>query len=496
MKKILFQIAFLAIAALTSGQNNSNITIGKTDTIFSKTLNEKRKILVYTPNLTSQLNISGQRYPVLYLLDGEAHFISSVGLVQQLSQANGNSVLPEMIVVGITNTNRFRDLAPSASENVGGNNFMKFIETELMPYIESTYNAAPYKVLAGHSLGGLTAIDVLTKNTNLFNAYIAIDPSMWFEKERFLQNAITQLPNNSIKNKKLFIGTANTMPRGMKLTDLKKDTSNETQHIRSILKLDKFFKASPVPGLTYAHKFYEQETHVSVPLISEYDGLRFIFNFYLMDFSEKDFNDPSDLIVNKYKTHYEKVSKEMGYKIVPPEAFINYLGVDALQKKQYGKAAALFKMNMENFSNSEKAHEAYADVLIVQKDTINAITHYKKALLIKNDPATVLKLSTLQPGETSSVGKDIYIVTEKELEKYVGNYMIEQYQIPVEIKLKNGALIALTSGQSDSELVPVSKDVFTLKYKQGYTLTFHLEADKIIGFTAVQPNGTFKIMKQ
>lgn len=496
MKRTLILIIFLVIAAFTKAQNENKIVIGKTDTIFSKILNERRKILVYTPNFTSLANLPNQRYPVLYLLDGEAHFVSTVGLVQQLSQANGNSVLPEMIVVGITNTNRFRDLTPSATGTGGGNNFIKFIETELMPYIESTYNTAPYKVLVGHSLGGLTAIDVLTRNANLFNAYIAIDPSMWFENERFLQNAITQLPNNKMENKRLFIGTANTMPRGMTLPKLGKDTSNETQHIRSILKLDNYFKTKTVPGLVYAYKFYEHETHVSVPLISEYDGLRFVFNYYLIDVSEKDFIDPTPLIANKYKAHYNKVSKEMGYKVVPPEAFINYFGSDALDKNQYKKAEALLKMNIENYPNSEKVHEAYADFLLTQKDTSNAITYYKKAMAIKSNAATEQKLNSILPRATSSLRHDSYLVSEKELQKYAGNYMIEQYQIPVVIKLQSGALWAITPGQNDSELVPVSKDTFKLKNKQGYTIAFQLEGDKIISFTSVQPNGTFQIIKQ
>lgn len=494
MKKILFHISFFVFAAYAKAQHHENkILIGKTDTIFSKILNEKRKILVYTPDLTSLASIPNQRYPVLYLLDGESHFVSTVGLVQQLSQANGNTVLPEMIVVGIANTNRFRDLTPSAT---GGGNFVKFIETELMPYINSNYNTAPYKVLVGHSLGGLTAIDVLTKNANLFNAYIAIDPSMWFENERFLKNAITQLPGGKMENKRLFIGTANTMPGGMTLPMLRKDTSIETQHIRSIFKLDNFFRTKAVPGLLYAHKFYENETHVSVPLISEYDGLRFIFNYYLMDVSEKDFEDTTALIVNKYKAHYGKVSKEMGYRVSPPEAFINYLGLEALQKGQYKKAGALLKMNIENFPNSDRVYDAYADLLVIQKDTSTAITYYKKALSLKSNPVTEQKLNSILPQATSSLRQDSYSLSEKELQKYAGSYMIEQYQVPVDIKIKNGGLWAITPGQTDSELVPVSKDIFKLKNKTGYTITFHWEGDKVISFTSVQPNGTFQIIKQ
>ncbi|HYE69386.1 MAG TPA: tetratricopeptide repeat protein, partial [Anaerovoracaceae bacterium] len=288
---------------------------------------------------------------------------------------------------------------------------------------------------------------------------------------------------------------ANTMPAGMSFRKLKKDTSNETQHIRSILKLDDYLKNQDLAGLTYAHKFYEHETHVSVPLISEYDGLRFIFNYYLMNVSEKDLKDTSAMIASQYRTHYAKVSKEMGYKVSPPEAFINYLGMDALEKGQYHKAGALLQFNVENYPGSSKAHDAYGDFLIAKRDSGAAISYYKKALAIKTDVQTEQKLYSILHG-TPVRQHPFYTVSEAELEKYAGHYIIEQYKIPVDVKLKNGVLWAITPGQTDSELVPIAKHVFTLKNKQGYTITFHLEADKVVSFTSQQPNGTFLIIKQ
>ena len=67
----------------------------------------------------------------------------------------------------------------------------------------------------------------------------------------------------------------------------------------------------------------------------------------------------------------------MGYKVAPPELFINYLGYDAMANKHYAKAAALFKMNRDNYPNSSNVHASYADLLVAQKDTINAIGNYK-----------------------------------------------------------------------------------------------------------------------
>src|SRR5690349_4410151 len=109
-------IIFLCAAISLSGhaQTDNKIVIGKVDSVYSNILKEKRKIWVYVPE---NLQAAPARYPVLYLLDGDGHFQSVVGMIQQLSQVNGNTVVPEMIVVGIPNTDRTRDLTPTHIAN-------------------------------------------------------------------------------------------------------------------------------------------------------------------------------------------------------------------------------------------------------------------------------------------------------------------------------------------------------------------------------------------
>lgn len=82
-----------------------------------------------------------------------------------------------MIVVAIKNTNSLRDLMLSDDLNEI-NPFIEFLSSELMTYIDKYFNTAFYKLLVGHSLGGFTTIDILTKFPKLFNAYLTIDPSM------------------------------------------------------------------------------------------------------------------------------------------------------------------------------------------------------------------------------------------------------------------------------------------------------------------------------
>lgn len=483
MKFITVSSFLFMLSFCVNAQNGENISIGKKEIISSKVLNENRKIWIYTPNITSQIASPDKRYPVLYLLDGDAHFFSTVGIIQQLSQANLNGVLPEMIVVAIENTNRLSDLVPSADLNKT-NSFINFLSSELIPYIDNKYNTAPYKLLVGHSLGGLTAIDILTKFPQLFNAYIAIDPSMWYNNEKFLKNTIAQLPKQNMNGKKLFVGTANTLPKGMTIAQLKKDNTFETQHIRSIFKLNEFLKTN-TNGLIYSEKYYEAERHNTVPLITEYDGLRFIFDYYHLDATEQDFTDSTALIASKLKTHYANVSDKLGYKNSAPEAFINYIAYEALSKTQFIKAQALFELNIESYPGSSNVYDSYADYFLAKNDTINAILNYKKALQIKNNAETQVKLNALISKKTPGT-------TSVDIQIYKGVYILETYNIPIIIEIREDKLWAKVPGQEDGELQLLSDNIFTVKGKQGYTITFQMDGSKPKGFTSVQPNGTFK----
>ena len=141
--------------------DSTGITIAEIKIIHSTILNEDRKIYVYTPvNHFEPL-------PVIYLMDGEMISLGA-GIVDFLSQAN---LLPPMIVVGIGNYeyDSARDLTTTHSllnmdgttdsnswRNSGeGENFLKFIKDELMPFVEKNYKTSPNKIFFGHSLGGL-----------------------------------------------------------------------------------------------------------------------------------------------------------------------------------------------------------------------------------------------------------------------------------------------------------------------------------------------------
>jgi uncharacterized protein len=293
MKNYFIFLLMTALADTTNAQiiRDNLLVIGKRDSVSSKILDEKRIVWIHLPSDYDESE--KKHYPVVYLLDGNWNFSAFTGIVTHLSEILGNKVLPHMIVVGISNTDRSRDLTPTFSMNDlsgkivvrlkrtgGGEKFVSFIKNELLPYIDSSYHTSGFRILIGHSLGGLTVINVLINHTNLFSAYVAIDPSMWWDNKKLLIQANETMKQKIFEGKFLFLAIANTMPQGMDTLLLQADTSAATIHIRSIFQLKNVLQQNTGNGLIWSYKYYNSETHGSVPLIAEYDAMRFIFKSY------------------------------------------------------------------------------------------------------------------------------------------------------------------------------------------------------------------------
>ncbi len=308
-------------------QHDNRITIGTVENIYSNVLHEDRQVWVHMPD-TSGSFYGTARYPVVYLLDGDAHFPAVAGIMQFLSETN--SIIPKMILVGIPNTDRMRDLTPSHDRTVpkdsnmmrttgGGENFIAFIEKELMPYINAHYPAAPYSVLIGHSLGGLLVVHTLLNHSNLFNAYIALDPSLFWDNQKTLREGMDAFSRSDYKNRSLFMASSEGLPAGTDTAAIEQDTAMATIVIRPVLKFDRAVKASSANGLSYRWQCYPQESHATLPLPATYDGLRFTFAFAQLPPVKRD-----TVTTDFYKHHYQAVSRKMGYTFLPPSDLVKW----------------------------------------------------------------------------------------------------------------------------------------------------------------------------
>lgn len=359
--------------------SNGAITIGAADSLQSRTLQEKRRYLVYLPPSYRDTTYTPRRYPVLYLLDGDAHFHSVTGLIQILGTGvNGTFVVPEMIVVAIPNTDRTRDMTPTHVEtgfdgkpspfmrtSGGMDRFLAFIKDELIPRVDSTYRTAPYRVLVGHSLGGITAIHALYTIPGTFGAYVAIDPSLWWDNTLLLRQARARVERpGAFANRTLFVAQANTINPADSVLN---------PHFNAISQFDGVLRAYNQSGLRYGFRYYPDDSHGSVPLIAEYDALRFIFSGYdlnLMRVLER----PTLL-----RDHFARISRELGYDHPPPEGMVEMLAQVAMQQDR-SKSLAFRALNTELYPSSARAHESLAGAYLAQGDTTRAIASIRTTL--------------------------------------------------------------------------------------------------------------------
>ena len=218
--------------------------LGRIDEIQSKQLGETRFLNIYLPEGYQKEDTT--KYPVIYLLDGSADedFIHIVGLVQYTS-FEWIKLVPKSIVVGIATVDRKRDFTfPTTIQEdkkaypTAGNSdkFISFIEKELQPYIQTKYNTNNEKTIIGQSLGGLLASEILFKKPTLFNKYIIISPSLWWDNGSLLQANSIMLADDFKVKTDIYIGvgkeglTPTEIPRVMEVdANLLSEKINETK---------------------------------------------------------------------------------------------------------------------------------------------------------------------------------------------------------------------------------------------------------------------------
>ncbi|MEJ7627892.1 MAG: alpha/beta hydrolase-fold protein [Ferruginibacter sp.] len=238
MSRILIILFFAFSTILVFGQSNKPnqqdskpFVLGVIDEIQSKELKEKRILNIYLPEGYNKKD--SIKYPVIYLLDGSADedFIHITGLVQFNSFEWINQV-PKSIVVGIATVDRRRDFTypttitgdkikyPSTGHS---DNFIAFIEKELQPFIETKYKTTDSKMIIGQSLGGLLATQILFKKPRLFNKYIIVSPSLWWDNGSLLTKDAEIFHESFDQSTDIYIGvgkeglTPTVIPRVMEV---------------------------------------------------------------------------------------------------------------------------------------------------------------------------------------------------------------------------------------------------------------------------------------
>lgn len=319
------------------------VAIGQLYQIHSAVLNEDLGYRVYLP--ASYRWASNRRYPVLFLLDGETRFGHTATSVDTLASVGD---IPEMIVIGIDSRQRTRDFTPTRwaaiSGGGGADKFKRFLKTELIPAVDKALRGDGYRVLSGHSLGGLFTLYCLSSEPALFQAYIAIAPNLEWDgrlAQRLLRETL-EADRAGARALRAFAYLARADDSGQALADFEGVVDT--------------LKGQAPPGLRWHASAFADETHVSVPLLAQIDALRRLYLGYRLH--------PDDYAKGLAfaEEHFARVSRLVGAPLPITEDALGGIA-DELLQSQPQVALKLFQRNLDANPSSADAHLRMAHAL-------------------------------------------------------------------------------------------------------------------------------------
>jgi len=241
----------------------------KQESVYSNILKQNRSIDVYLPAESEK--DAAQRYETLYVLDGDWNTQIVVNTVTFMRQVK---LIPPVIVVGVPNViddrtnSRDHDLTPSVvadhQRSGGAADFLSFLKTGLVPYIDQHYPTNHVHLIHGHSFGGLFLMYALLHEQALFDGYLILDPAMWWDKHSLdaaIEETLSDLPT---KGKAIFIGAR----------------SGRSFEGMGMSTIEPIFQRKASPDLHWRITQYPDESHDSLKLKATYDALRFAYQGY------------------------------------------------------------------------------------------------------------------------------------------------------------------------------------------------------------------------
>lgn len=312
--------------------------------LYSKVLSEERTIQVQLPKNYNDSLFAQASYPVMYVLDGDFNF----QFITALERFNTKFLYrsqPEMILVGIKNVDRARDFTPSHVQNSkfkrsgGAAYFSKFISDELKPYINKTFRTNGFDILWGHSFSGLFTIYTLLENPDLFNSYIAIDPSLWWDDKLILKKDFKKTQKSNSVNKSLCIAIAGNFEKEQK----------KMQHTKTIHKFcKKLSQLNETYNLRSNCKKYPEYNHGEVPISGTVDALKFLFEG--IELPVKQIPEQPELV----KKRYQQLSEKLDFKLYPDESLLVMLINYCLKNNRYKNADRLRSYALKLYPKSKQ----------------------------------------------------------------------------------------------------------------------------------------------
>jgi hypothetical protein len=246
-----------------------------------------------------------------------------------------------MIVVAITNVDRNRDFSPTHVNTIptsgGAEKFLAFVKKELLPFVDRNYRTSSFRTIAGHSFGGTFVTYALLEEPELFKGILAISPYLMYDNSMLVDRAETELRK---KYGKLFYFMT---------------VGQEPGYFETLDRFEKIVQTKAPKGFSFEYTIYPEDNHGSVPHISIYEGLRWIFS---------DWQLPAELYagnLSEIDAYFKKISSKYNCSVVASENLINRLGYQRLGKGKVDEAIAFFQANVERYPKSANVYDSLGE---------------------------------------------------------------------------------------------------------------------------------------
>lgn len=360
--RISFLAFFLLVAGVVrpagiSAQTTSAIPLATRVELDSEVLDQRRTIEIAVPEGYEEGDAT---YPVLYVLDGMQNLRHVAGSAEVLARTGQ---IPPLIVVGIESDNRMRDFTPSAVADVpysgGAPAFLEFLRREVIPYVEAHYRTHPFRILEGHSLGGLFAAYTMMEQPDVFDAHVVMSPSLWWNGEEMTERAKSffAAPQHPLS---AFFGIGTEDGLGMR---------NELGRFVDVLEQDR------PAGIQWAHREFEDEGHMSAPLLVNYFGLKFIFGEMALPETLRESYDDAG-----FRAHEARIVEKYGTGARQSNETYVTLGLKLMEEEDYAGAVTVFERNAEAYPIFPPNYAWLADAYEANGQLSEALDRYRQAL--------------------------------------------------------------------------------------------------------------------
>ena len=374
---VAVSIVLVAGGHVSAQEDGSPVSIGTYRTLHSEVLNEDRTLLVNLPRGYAETTID---YPVLFILYGgqvQGYFAESVHIVDRLQEAG---LIPQLILVGVKNVDRYRDNLPVGrdGEEGGAGNFSRFFVDELIPFVDQSYRTKDFRILLGPQAGASFSLYALMEQPGLFAVNIITNPFWNLSVREYLLARAKEFFSREGSVKAFLFITCNTGA----------DNEATMEYLGKLEAVVEEAKRSDFTMIINPLGDSQPEDLISSPGLSE--GLRTYFRKYKIP-EDADVARREDL-----EHYYQVLSLDYGYRVDIPEFTLIRQGEKLERRRRFEEAKTMYEYAVDHYPHNLNSYHRLAELHRRLGNYDQAIKYYEQFLERRRESLLEQRLGSLR----------------------------------------------------------------------------------------------------